>query len=46
MRNLFKLNPLLILLLTISYIFILPFACVFYILTSWSKYTIKVRKKN
>ncbi|CAF1291792.1 unnamed protein product [Adineta steineri] len=43
-RNIFKLNPLLILLLTISYIFILPFACVIYILTSWSIYTIKFQR--
>ncbi|CAF3484392.1 unnamed protein product [Rotaria sp. Silwood1] len=43
-RNLFKLNPLIILLLILAYVFILPFACVFYILTSWSKYTIKFQK--
>lgn len=42
-RNLFKLNPLLILLLLLAYVFILPFACIFYILTSWSDRTIKVR---
>ncbi|CAF2369850.1 unnamed protein product [Rotaria sp. Silwood2] len=43
-RNLFKLNPLLILLLIILYIFILPFACVIYILTSWSNYTNKLQR--
>ncbi|CAF0998099.1 unnamed protein product [Adineta ricciae] len=44
LRNLFKLNPLLILLLIISYIFILPFACVLYILTSWSDSTAKFQR--
>ncbi|CAF0736641.1 unnamed protein product [Rotaria sordida] len=43
-RNLFKLNPLLILLLIILYIFILPFACIMYILTSWSNYTNKIQR--
>ncbi|CAF0823158.1 unnamed protein product [Rotaria sordida] len=43
-RNLFKLNPLIILLLIFAYVFILPFACIFYILTSWSKRTIKFQK--
>ncbi|CAF0978236.1 unnamed protein product [Adineta steineri] len=43
-RNIFKLNPLIILLLTIAYIFVLPFICICYILTSWSKRTIKLQK--
>ena len=44
-RNIFKLNSLIILLLIVLYIFILPFASVFYIFTSWSKHTIKVGRK-
>lgn len=44
LRNIFKLNPLFILLLMIAYVFVLPFACIFYILTSWSPRTIKVNK--
>ncbi|CAF1556535.1 unnamed protein product [Rotaria magnacalcarata] len=43
-RNLFKLNPLLILLLIILYIFVLPFACILYILTSWPNYTNKIQR--
>ncbi|CAF3440747.1 unnamed protein product [Rotaria socialis] len=43
-RNISKLNPLFTLLLLLAYVFILPFACIVYILTSWSERTIKFQK--
>lgn len=46
LRNLFKLNVLLVSLMIFGYVFILPIACVFYILTSWSPKTEKVSQRS
>ncbi|CAF0834169.1 unnamed protein product [Adineta ricciae] len=43
-RNIFKLNPLIIFLLILGYIFALPFVCICYILTSSTQRTIKLQK--
>ena len=39
-------NLLLISLLIFGYIFVLPFACIFYVFTSWSDRTLKVKTKK
>ncbi|UJR30483.1 hypothetical protein I4U23_018016 [Adineta vaga] len=43
-RNIFKLNPLIIFLLIFGYIFTLPFVCICYIISSSTQRTIKLQK--